>query len=331
LATLQAPVRWGVAGLGNIVVNQIAPVLASTRTSRLVTCVGSSPEKGRAFAEKFAVDHVCTSFDELLALPDVDAVFIATPNAMHHAMVLAAARAGKHILCEKPLALSVDHAREMLTACRTAGVTLRVAYQMRFEEIMVRVREIVRSGTLGDLRTFQLERTGPVGKKAPWRLEGAQGGALFDMSVHLYDLAEWVTGLRFKEVSGWSQPDRASGAPDETVALLGRMGERCHAMIRASRELPFAENNLVIEGTLGSLVTSPLRFVDEYWLRVRTAAGTTEEKFAPSPMYRRQMELFDAELLGEPCRLATGEDGLRNVEITCALIESIATRRTIAC
>lgn len=330
MATLKAPIRWGVAGLGNIVVNQIAPVLESSPTSRLVACVGSSPEKGRAFAGRFAVDHVCTSFDELLALKDVDAIFIATPNAMHHAMVLAAARAGKHILCEKPLALSVAHAREMLDACSAAGITLRVAYQMRLEQITGRVREIVRSGVLGDLRTFQLERTGPVGKKAPWRLEGPQGGALFDMAVHLFDLAEWITGLRFGEVSGWSQPDRATGAPDETITLLGRMSGSCHAVIRASRELPFAENNLVIEGTQGSLVTSPLRFVDEYWLRVRTAAGTTEEKFAPSPMYRTQMELFDAELLGGPCRLATGEDGLRNVEITCALIESITSRRTIA-
>ncbi len=322
-------IRWGVIGLGRLVTTQIAPVIVAAKHSRLVGCAGSTPEKTRAFADQFKVARCYATMDELAADPDIDAVFIATPNAMHHANVLTAAKARKHILCEKPLALSVKDAEEMVAACRDAGVILRAAFQIRLEVALERVREILRAGTLGELRSFEFERAGTFGARNAWRNEAAQGGALFDIAVHLLDQAEWLTGFRFTEISAYSHPDRRENKADDTVAILGMLGTQCHAVIRASREIPHAQNNLRIQGTKGMLVTSALRWSDEYRLQITTDSGTVEERIKPTAIYRREIEAFEDEVRGQPGILASGEDGVRIVAITTAIIESINTRRSV--
>lgn len=324
-------VRWGVIGLGRLVTELIAPSIVRSPRSQLVGCAGSAPEKSRAFARQFGAQRAFSSIDELAADRDIDAIFIATPNALHHSMVLAAARAGKHILCEKPFALSAEDGREMIEACRAAGVILRVGFQIRLEEILVRARELVRSGALGELRAVQFERTaGHAFKKKAWRMEATQGGALFDIMVHLLDLVEWITALRFREVSAYSHPDRRGGASDETIAVLGNLDDGCHAALRASREIPYAENNLLIQGTQGMLITSALRFAEEHTLRIKTAAGVVEERFKATPIYQREIEAFEEEVRGGAGVLASGEDGVRSIEVTAAILESINSRRSVA-
>ncbi len=325
----ETAVRWGVIGLGGIVVQQIAPAIVNSAHSKLVGCVGSTPDKTRAFAQQFAVPNCYASIEELAAADEVDAIFIATPNADHHRMVLEAARAGKHILCEKPLALTIEHGREMVEACRAAGVILRTAFQIRLEEILVRVREIVRSGVLGDLRAVLFERIAPLRQHGAWRNDPCQGGVLFDVAVHLFDQVEWLTDSKVCELSAYSQPDRRLGVADETIAILGMLGAECHVVVRASREIAFAGNDLRIQGRKGMLTTSALRWADEHVLRVQTAAGETVERFAPSPLYAHEIAAFAREVRGAAGTLASGEDGVRAIQLTSAVLQSIETRRSV--
>src|SRR5688572_25387170 len=109
----QTPVRWGIVGLGWVAADFVAPAMAKSKGSRLAACLGSSSEKGRAFAERFGVERVHENLEALMHDPDVDAAYIALPNALHHAAVLAAARGKKHVLCEKPFAMTVADARDM--------------------------------------------------------------------------------------------------------------------------------------------------------------------------------------------------------------------------
>ena len=326
----QSVVRWGVIGLGEVVVQRIAPAIVDSTHSRLVAAVGSTPEKSQVFARQFDVKNCYGGIEELAAASDVDAVFIATPNADHHRMVLAAARAGKHVLCEKPLALSVAQGREMVEACRAAGVIFRVAFQIRLEEILVRVRELVRAGALGELRAVTFERAAPLRQAGAWRDDPAQGGVLFDVAVHLIDQVEWLTGLAIREVSAYSHPDRRTNVADDTIAILGMLGADCHMVVRASREVPFAGNNLSILGSKGMLTTSALRWADEHVLRLQTDAGVIEERYLPTATYAREIEAFAREVRGGACALATGEDGLSAIEITSAVLASIQSRRSIS-
>jgi predicted dehydrogenase len=323
-------VRWGVIGLGGIVVQQIAPAIVNSTHSRLVGCTGSTPEKTRAFAQQYGAQNCYASIEELAAAPEVEAIYIATPNADHHRMVLTAARAGKHVLCEKPLALSAGHGREMIEACRAAAVVFRLAFQIRLEEILVRVREIVQSGALGELRSVVFERIAPLRQHGAWRDDPRQGGVLFDVAVHLFDQVSWLTGLDIREVSAYSHPDRRLGAADSTIAILGMLGADCHVVVRASREIPYAGNDLRIQGSKGMLTTSALRWADEHVLNIRTDAGAVEERFAPTAIYEREIEAFAREVRGGPGVLASGEDGLRAVHIASAVLESIQSRRSVA-
>lgn len=326
----ETAVGWGVIGLGGLVVEQIAPAIVGSGHSKLVGCVGSGREKAAAFARQFGGPECYDSIEELAAAPGVEAIFIATPNADHHRMVLAAAQAGKHVLCEKPLALSAEDGREMVAACRAAEVIFRVAFQIRLEEILGRVRAIIQSGVLGELRSVMFERAAPLRQRGAWRNDPRQGGVLFDVAVHLLDQVLWLTGLDIREVSAYSHPDRRQGVPDDTVAILGMLGADCHMVVRASRELPYAANDLRVQGTKGMLTTGALRFADEHVLQLKTAAGVVEERYAPTATYRRQMEAFAREVRSGAGVLASGEDGIRIIQLASAAIESIQSRRSVA-
>jgi 1,5-anhydro-D-fructose reductase (1,5-anhydro-D-mannitol-forming) len=320
---------WGVAGLGWVAGDFVVPAMVQAK-AKLAACVGSTPAKSREFAQRFGFARAHDDLDALLRDPAVDAVYLALPNAIHHAAVLAAARAKKHILCEKPFAMSVAHAREMVAACRDAGVILRVAHQIRLDAAVTRAREIVRSGRLGRLAEISLERGSANPARKTWRLDNQQSGVVFDVGVHLLDLIQWVSGQRFVEVSAFSHPDRKLGRSDDTVTVLGRLEGECHAVARATREVASAENNLIIEGSQATLFTSSLRFAKEHVVSVRDKNGVTEERFPASPAYALEVAAFEGELRGERSLLPDGEDSLQTVAATQAVLQSIDERRIVS-
>src|SRR5262245_36049036 len=297
--------------------------------SRLVACLGSSLDKGRVFAERFGVERVHDDLEALVHDPGIDAVYIALPNALHHAAVLAAARGKKHVLCEKPFAMTVAHACEMVDACRDAGVILRVGHQLRLDAAIGRAHEIARSGRLGRLAAISLDRASGLGPRTSWRQDVSQSGVIFDVGVHLLDLIQWISGQPFAEVSALTHPDRRRGEPDDTVTVLGRLGGGCHAVARATREVASAENNLIIEGSEATLITSALRFATEHVVCVRDRVGLTEEHFPASPAYELEVLAFESELRGERSLLPDGEESVRTVAVTQAVLQAIDERRSI--
>jgi 1,5-anhydro-D-fructose reductase (1,5-anhydro-D-mannitol-forming) len=324
-----APVRWGLVGLGWAATDFVAPAMVKSAGSRLAACLGSTLAKGHAFAERFGVERVHGDLEALVHDPDVDAVYIALPNALHHAAVLAAARGNKPVLCEKPFAMSVAQAREMVAACRDAGVILRIAHQLRLDAAIGRAREMVRSGRLGRLVAMSLERSSGLGARTSWRQDVSQSGVIFDVGVHLLDLISWVSGQRFVEVSAFTHPDRRQHAPDDTITILGRLDGDCQVVARATREIASAENNLIIEGAEATLITSALRFATEHVVHVRDRVRTTEERFPASPAYELEIQAFEGELRGERSSLPDGEDSVQTVAVTQAVLQSIDKRRSI--
>ena len=329
MSSRQSPVRWGVVGLGWVATDFMAPGIIKSPGSELVACLGSTPEKTRAFAERFKVAHAHPDLDSLVSDPDVDAVYVALPNAMHHAAVLTAARAGKHILCEKPFAMTVEHARDMVRACRDAGVVLRIAHQIRLDAAIIRARGIVQSGRLGRLAEISLERASGLGSRVSWRRDFEQSGVMFDVGAHLLDLIQYVSGQRFVEVAAFTHPDRRDRLPDDTMTVLGRLDGDCHALAKATREVASAENNLVIEGDQATLITSALRFAKEHVVTVRDAKGKTEERFPASPNYDLQVQAFETDVRGGRSLLPDGEDSLYTVAVTNAVLQSIDERRIV--
>jgi predicted dehydrogenase len=317
-------------GLGWVATDFVAPAILKSPGSQLAACLGSTPEKTRAFAEKFGVPNRHRDLAGLVGDPEIDVVYIALPNALHHDAVLAAARAGKHVLCEKPFAMDVAEARNMIKACRDAGVILRIAHQIRLDAAVSRAREIVRSGRLGRLAQISLERASAIGSRVSWRRDFHQAGVVFDVGVHLLDLIQYVSGQRFLEVAAFTHPDRRKGEPDDTMTVLGRLEGDCHALAKATREVGSAENNLIIEGDKATLITSALRFAKEHVVTVRDARGNIEQEcFPASPNYELQVRAVETDLQGGRSGLPDGEDSLYVVAVTQAVLQSIDERRII--
>lgn len=328
---ITGPIRWGIAGPGWVASDFIAPALVASSDSELVACVGSSRAKGEAFAAKFGGCRVHDSVEALMNDPELDAVYIALPNAMHHAAVLAGAKAGKHLLCEKPFALTAAHAREMVQACNRAGIVLRIAHQIRTDAAVRRCRELVLSGRLGRPANILLQRSSIITPRHTWRAEAAQSGVVYDVCVHLIDLAQWILGQRIVEVSAFSHPDRGTNQPDDTFTLLGRTERDCHVVARATREAPHSNNNIIIEAADASLTTSPLRWAKEHVVSVRNKDGVTDETFPASPAYGWQVTAFERELLhGERSVLPDGEDAAHTVAVTQTALQAILERRILA-
>ena len=324
------PVRWGIVGLGWAAADFVAPAMVNSPGSEIVACLGSSPEKSKAFAERFKVPRTPGDLHALLNDPDIDAVYIALPNAIHHQAVLAGAKAKKHMLCEKPFAMHAAEAREIADACKQAGVILRIAHQIRMDNAVTRAREIVHSGQLGKIVSMSLERTSAMPPRKTWRLDNAQSGVMYDVGVHLIDLVQWISGQKFVEVSAFTNPDRRDGHADDSFNVLGRLSGGGHAQVRATREVPHGENNLVIEGSEATLVTSPLRWVTEHVITVRGKNGATVERFPVNPAYEFEVRSFEAELRGKRGNLPDGEDAAYTVAVTNAVLKAIDERRIVA-
>jgi 1,5-anhydro-D-fructose reductase (1,5-anhydro-D-mannitol-forming) len=318
--TSSLPLRWGLVGLGRHVSEEIVPAMRRSTAVEVVACAGRDVAAAGAFAERFAIAKVHDAFEDLVLDRDVDAVFVATPNTLHAAVVLAAARAGKHVLCEKPLALTAADGHAMVSACRAARVQLRVALHLRFERSLQRVAEILQSGAIGTPRALSIERTAPLAERVPWRSDPKQGGdILFDVGVHLLDLVPRLLATEITAISGLATPEPATSRSADTVTILLRLGNGVQAMIRASRETPFAGNDLVVVGTAGMLRAGPLRWAPEHRITVTTEAGTTEETLPAGDLYRAEIEAFAEDLRDNGHRLATGEEGVHLVALTEAV------------
>lgn len=311
--------RWGLVGLGSLAAGGIMPAAARASLAVVTACATREPEAARRFAARFGIPRAHPSVEDLVRDPEVDAVWVATPNALHRAPVLAAAAAGKHVLCEKPLALTLADGVAMVEACRAAGVLLRLALHLRLERFFDRIAALLASGAVGEVRALSLERAAPVSERVPWREDPARGGSvLYDVGVHLLDLVPRLVGSSLASVSGLAHPLPASGRGADTITLLLRTGTDVQATLRATREAAHAASDLTVLGTAGFLRTGPLRWADTYRLSVTTAAGTREEEAVPCDLYRDQLDGFARDLADGGTRLGTGEDGLSLIRVADA-------------
>ena len=322
--------RWGIVGLGSLAVNGILPAVARAAHATAVACATRDPARARDIAARFGIPRVHDGHESLARDPEVDAVFVATPNALHLPPVLAAAAAGKHVLCEKPLALTVAQAERMIEACRAAGVMLRLGLHLRFERFLDRVGAALRGGAIGAVRALSIERAAPQAERVPWREDPAQGGSiLYDVGVHLLDLAPRLLGAPLVSVAGLAFPPPGSGRGADTITLLAEAATGAQVTLRMTREAPRAANDLVALGTGGFLRTGPLRWVPEYRLAVTTPEGTREESAAPCDLYRDELDGFALDLADGGTRLGTGEDGLRLVHAALAVEQALREGRRV--
>ncbi|WP_236728931.1 Gfo/Idh/MocA family protein [Methylobacterium sp. WSM2598] len=193
-------VGFAVVGLGRLSLEEILPAFGETRKARLVALVSGSPDKAKLVAAQYGVRpeavHGYDGFAALRANPEVQVVYVVTPNGLHRDHVLAAAAAGKHVLCEKPMAASSAEARTMIDACATAGVKLMIAYRCQYETHNREVTRLTRGGALGRPKLIEAINTQTMSLPEQWRLRRALagGGALPDIGLYCLNGVRALTG-----------------------------------------------------------------------------------------------------------------------------------------
>lgn len=212
--------RWGIIGAGGIARIRTIPGLLAAPHAQLTAVMTTTKERSRAIAAQFGAPRAYDRVEELLADPEVDAVYIATPVYLHLPQIRLAAAAGKHILCEKPLGRNAAEVREAIAVCRAAGVTLSVGFMMRYGAHLNRMKAALAQGELGRLTAGfgQFSCWMPPRPGGYWctTLEQAGGGPIMDMGIHLIDLIHYVTGQKITHVAAM-QERVCFDAPDYTV------------------------------------------------------------------------------------------------------------------
>jgi predicted dehydrogenase len=200
----EKPLGWALVGLGRLSTNQLAPALQKTKDAKLIAVVTGTPEKEKVWGEKYDIpkSHIYNyeTFDKVAENDDIDVIYVVLPNGMHPEYVIRAAKAGKHVFCEKPMANSSKDCREMIAACRQANRKLGIAYRCQFEPHHLECMRLAKEQGFGKLRQidagfgFPIENF-PKSDPKHWRLEKklAGGGALMDVGVYALNACRYLT------------------------------------------------------------------------------------------------------------------------------------------
>lgn len=251
------PFRWGLIGAGDIVRKRVASALQDTPGSEIIAVSRKQEEQAAAFAQSLGVTKSYSRWEDLVSDPEVDGVYIATPVFMHAPMAIRAAEHGKHVLCEKPMALSVAECDAMIEACRNHNVKLGIAYYRHFYPVVKRIREIISSGRLGNVvyahctvfETFDV----PPDHPRHWFLEKdkAGGGPMFDFGCHRIEMLMFILG-DVAEVKGMMTSVKLIREVEDTAVALLRFANNALATITVSHSINTRQDLLEIFGTNAS-------------------------------------------------------------------------------
>ncbi len=328
-------VRYAVVGLGHIAQVAVLPAFQHARkNSRLTALVSDDPVKLKKLARKYRVEATWSydDYDECLRSGEIDAVYIALPNDMHHEYTVRAARAGIHVLCEKPLGLSEEECREMIAACDRGGVRLMTAYRLHFERANLKAVEIARARRIGEPRLFDAVFSMQVEDEHNIRLDrGKGGGPLWDIGIYCINAARYLFRAEPHEVlaAKATSADPRFTEVDEAVSAVMRFPEGRLASFTCSFGAADVSAYQLV-GTKGDLRVDPayeyaekLRHVLTVGKRKQEQVFARRDQFGPELLYFSECVLEDRE--PEP----SGREGLADVRVIRALERSLAEGRAI--
>ncbi len=334
----QRRVRVAVIGCGLIARRSHLPAYVAASEAELAAVVSRHRETAEAVAREFGNPRVFDSWQEAVDAPDIDAIDICTPNALHASIAIAAAKAGKHVLVEKPMATSLQDADAMVAAAREAGVVLMVAHNLRFVPIYQAMQKAIAEGAIG--RPFSARgvfmHAGPDefwGATSDWFWEQGQagGGSLLDMGIHMIDLLRWMIGRPVREVSAMTARVLKPTFADDNAIVLMRFDGDVLASVQASWSArPFPDRQITIHGELGHIAMG--RSAEEP-LVINLQEGEGSRKVIPA--------ILPASTVGDPFvnfvrsirdgvePFVNGEDGRASLAVALAGYESAESGRVV--
>lgn len=326
-------VRYAVVGLGHFAQTAILPAFANTsRTVELAALVTGDPEKASKLSRKYKVPAIhYDEYDSLCASGDIQAVYIAVPNSKHREFTERAARAGVHVLCEKPLAYSVEDAEAMIAACETAGVRLMTAYRLHFEAGNLQAIQAVQDGKIGAARAFVSVHTMQVDPDNIRVDLSLGGGPVEDIGIYCLNAARYIFQAEPEEVTAsavhGSDP-RFEDVPESVSVTLRFPNDRLATFLCGFGEAKVSEYRVI--GTDGVLKMDPA-FTWQGDITQTISVGKKERtrNFKHRDQIAAEIDYFTKCILDEVDPEPSGREGLIDVKIIDAIRTSYRTQKSV--
>ncbi len=252
-------VKWGVIGAAGIADRRTIPGMILAKNAELIAVMEINTELSEKIRQKYGAKRAYTSVEDILADKEIDAVYIASPVIFHKDQVKKAAKAKKHILIEKPVAMTAEEGEEIIKFCNEEGVLIAVGLMMRYHAYHRKMKEIVDSGKLGQIVSSRAQLTcWYPDMPGNWRQQKSTsgGGALMDMGVHCIDLIQYITGSKAVQLGAFTGTNTFKYEVEDSASLLMKMDNGSYGYVDANFNIPdaAARCRLEIYGTKGSML-----------------------------------------------------------------------------
>ena len=317
-----APVKWGVLSTANIGIEKVVPAMQGSKLSPVDAIASRSADRAAQVARDLNIPKAYGSYEELLADEDIEAVYIPLPNHLHPEWTIAAATAGKHVLCEKPLAMSSAKATEMIEACDAAGVRLMEAFMYRHHPLWVETRRLIDEGAIGDLTVidivFSYFNDDPTNIR---NIPEVGGGALYDIGCYAINVSRMLFAGEPTEVKSSIRFDETMGVDIVTSAIM-RFEEGIASFVCSTRMEP--DQRVDIYGNEGRLTVEipfnipPGRSTRLFEIRggdPPVAPGTIVHEIPPADPYAAQADAFSLAIRTESRVPVPPHDAVANLEV----------------
>jgi 1,5-anhydro-D-fructose reductase (1,5-anhydro-D-mannitol-forming) len=335
-------IKWGVIGAGGIADRRTIPGLLMAQNAELTAVMEINMELAEKLRAKHNAKKAYDDIDRLLADPEIDAVYIASPVIYHKEQAIKAAKAKKHILIEKPVALTADEGEEVAKVCKDEGVLIAVGFMMRYHAYHQKMKEIIDNGELGDVVSCRAQLTcWYPDMPGNWRQRKSSsgGGALMDMGVHCIDLIQYVTGGKAKKVAAFSGTKTFNYEVEDSASVIFEMDNGAYAYVDSNFNIPdaAAKCRFEIYGTRGSMLAEgTISQVEGGKLDVVVSDDTLgydakQDRVDVSPieinvefgnMYTKEIESFSQSILNKSSPEVPAEDALQVQRIVEAAYKS---------
>lgn len=325
-------VRWGIIGSGDVAEKKGGPALYNVESSRLVAVMSRREEKAQDFASRHGAERHYSRVEDLLGDEEINAVYVATPPSSHMEIVAMTARAGKHVLLEKPMAMTVEECERIIEACREYGVSLMVAYYRRFFPVVEHMKRLVEQGNIGRVVRARAQTTSFYAPRADgersWLSDPgiAGGGFLTDVGTHRLDLLAHILGPP-REVAAFVDTQTLDVAVDDSSPLAMRFENGVHATAEFNWNVGVPVDEFEVCGTAGRILC---RGLDAGELDLISANG--KQSFllpASSITHRGLVEHYVQCILENRLNLLPGEEGMVATSITEAAYLSSEQGRSV--
>ena len=323
---------YALVGLGSLAINQLMPAFAKCEQSKLVAFVSGHREKAEKLAARYGVAtkniYNYENYDTIRDNPEVDVIYIVLPNGMHAEYTVRGLRAGKHVLCEKPMANSVAECEQMIAAGKETGRKLMIAYRVHYEPFNRALIKVARDQEFGRLRVVLADAGFPIGDPNQWRLKKqmAGGGSMMDIGIYALNAARYLTGEEPVEVSAMEETTK--GDPrfrevEENILFQLRFPSGVLANCTSSYGAPF--NRFRVVGTDGWAELEPASSYDGLRMRAGTWSRIEERILSPVNHFAAEMDDFSSRIRNGEESPTPGEEGLQDMKIITAIYQSVAS------